>query len=412
MATCHVDLVPTLLSAAGIDAPNVRTELAERFSEVHPLPGRDLMGVVDGAEPTDPDRVAYMITRDAMLAGDTGASGVARARGMTKNPPAPLRIQLPAHVASNVEGVVTTVAETDATGGGGHRWKLVRTFDDPATWTEPHVRHLAANGPGGPAYRTEPLPDQWELYDLIADPIEAVNRCDDSGATPVFDHLSAVLIAERQRAVPERNEPWPYASTSGQARVRTKSAPPPARLLRGVLQRVGLHPDDEVDVDFDLAGRRALVIATNRGTLEVGKATGVFASEMTVPYYAFLDAGMDVDVASPNGGIIPVDPLSVKPVIRTAEDDRFLADDEFKGKVTESLAVGDLDVADYDIVFLAGGWGAAFDFATSEPLADAIDRGQRGRQRDRRDLPRAPGSGERASAPTAPRWSPAAASRP
>ena len=91
---------------------------------------------------------------------------------------------------------------------------------------------------------------------------------------------------------------------------------------------------------------------------------------MTVPYYAFLDAGMDVDVASPSGGVIPVDPLSVKPVVRTAEDDRFLADDEFKKKVTDSLAIGDLDMADYDIVFLAGGWGAAFDFGISEALAD------------------------------------------
>jgi putative intracellular protease/amidase len=172
--------------------------------------------------------------------------------------------------------------------------------------------------------------------------------------------------------MPQRNEPWPYESTTGSARPATKSAPPPARALRKVLQRVGLHPDDTTDAQFDLPGRRALVIATNHGTLEVGKATGVFASEMTVPYYAFLDAGMDVDVASPGGGIIPVDPLSVKPVIRTAEDDRFLADDEFKNKVTESLAVADLDMADYDIVYLAGGWGAAFDFATSKPLADAM----------------------------------------
>jgi putative intracellular protease/amidase len=98
----------------------------------------------------------------------------------------------------------------------------------------------------------------------------------------------------------------------------------------------------------------------------------VFASEMTVPYYAFLDAGMDVDIASPAGGVIPVDPQSIKPVIRTTEDDRFLADDEFRNQVTNSLAVGDLDMADYDIVFLAGGWGAAFDFGFSEPLAHKI----------------------------------------
>ncbi|MEZ5170577.1 MAG: type 1 glutamine amidotransferase domain-containing protein [Acidimicrobiia bacterium] len=90
---------------------------------------------------------------------------------------------------------------------------------------------------------------------------------------------------------------------------------------------------------------------------------------MTVPYYAFLDAGMDVDVASPAGGVIPVDPLSVRGVLRTDADDRFLADDELRQKVAESLSIGDLDMADYDIVYLAGGWGAAFDFGVSEELA-------------------------------------------
>ncbi|MGI8938905.1 MAG: type 1 glutamine amidotransferase domain-containing protein [Iamia sp.] len=91
-------------------------------------------------------------------------------------------------------------------------------------------------------------------------------------------------------------------------------------------------------------------------------------------YYLFSDAGMSVDIASPAGGLVPVDPLSIKPVIRSAEDDRFLADDELKDKVNQSWAVGDLDVADYDIVFLAGGWGAAFDFGDSQVLADQVSR--------------------------------------
>ena len=45
---------------------------------------------------------------------------------------------------------------------------------------------------------------------------------------------------------------------------------------------------------------------------------------------ALLDAGLDVDVASPRGGVIPVDPLSLRPVLRTEADDRFLADDRFR----------------------------------------------------------------------------------
>ena len=127
------------------------------------------------------------------------------------NPPAPLRIRVPAHTASNFEGLVVCVNDADAPGGAGHLWKLVRSFDDPATWTEPGVRHLAANGLGGEAYRTSPLDDQWELYDLTNDPIESDNRWTDPGLHDLRQHLRMQLKQARATSVPERNQPWPYA---------------------------------------------------------------------------------------------------------------------------------------------------------------------------------------------------------
>ena len=374
--TSHVDIVPTLLAAAGIDELIAANVLRLDFSEVHPLPGRNLMPVVDAPDTADSDRPVYLMTRDNMLEGDSGASGLARRLGRTTKPPAPLRIQVPAHVASNFEGLVVRVpADVD---GAGNLWKLVRTFDDPDTWTEPGVRHLAASGPGGDEYRTAALPDQWELYDLDNDPIETVNRWNDETASDVFAHMRTALQTERARAVPERNNPWPYASRRPTSGALMKTAPPPARLLRKVLQRAGMHPEDPDATTFDLAGKRALIVATNTAVMDIGKPTGVFASEMTVPYYAFLDAGMAVDVASPLGGVVPVDPQSIKPVIRCADDDRFLADDDFKAKVTKSLAIADLDMGDYDIVFLAGGWGAAFDFGFSEALGEKMTEANAG----------------------------------
>ena len=368
--TSHIDIVPTLLAAAGIDEAIAAGVLRQSFTEVHPLPGFNLMPVVDDPTRADRDRAVYLMTRDNMLEGDSGLSGLARRLGRVDKPPAPIRIQVPAHVASNFEGLIRRVE--------GTLWKLVRTFDDPATWTQPGVRHLAANGPGGEEYRTRALPDQWELYDLDTDPIEAVNRWRDESAAGVFNHLRTALAEERMRAVPKRNTPWPYAPrrpTGGTTEMnRAKTPPPPARLLRRLLQKAGMHPDDTetLEIDADLGGRRALVVATNTAVMDIGKPTGVFASEMTVPYYAFLDAGMIVDVASPKGGVIPVDPQSIKPVLRTADDDRFLADPEFRAKVTDSLAIGELDMNDYDIVFLAGGWGAAFDFGFSDVLATKV----------------------------------------
>ena len=209
--TSHVDLVPTLLGAAGIDVDAIAGTLRESFSEVHPLPGRNLMSVVDGA-PADDDRAVYLMTRDNMLEGDSGASGLGRMLKQTTNPPAPLRIRIPAHTAANFEGLVIRVSDDDAPGGAGHLWKLVRSFDDPATWTEPGVRHFAANGLGGDVYRTSPLDDQWELYDLTADPIEADNRWADPALFEVRGYLRMQLKESRAASVPERNNPWPYAS--------------------------------------------------------------------------------------------------------------------------------------------------------------------------------------------------------
>jgi arylsulfatase A-like enzyme/putative intracellular protease/amidase len=369
--TSHLDLVPTLLAAAGIDETTVGKRLRKDFSEVHELPGRNLLPLVDGEPAPDAaSRAVYLLTRDNMLEGDSGASGLARRLRKTANPPVPLRIQVAAHAASNFEGVVARVDSSEATRGAGHLWKLVRTFDDPATWTSPGVAHLAANGIGGAVYRRNPLPDEWELYDLDDDPIEAVNRAADEKYRQVFEHLKHRLKEERAANVPERNHPWPYVARN--ATPAMKRPPRPARMIRRLVRGIGMHPELPEPETFDLPGRRALVIGTNHGVLDVGKATGVFSSELTVPYYAFLDAGMDVHVASPRGGAIPVDPMSLKPVIRCAADDRFLADDTLRRKVNESLAVGDVFVEDYDLVYLAGGWGAAFDFATSEELADAV----------------------------------------
>ncbi|MGV0160430.1 sulfatase-like hydrolase/transferase [Mycobacterium colombiense] len=226
--TSHVDLVPTLLGAAGIDVDAVAATLAESFSEVHRLPGRDLMPIVDGAA-ADETRAVYLMTRDNMLEGDSGASGLARQLKRTVNPPAPLRIRIPAHTASNFEGLVVRVDEATAAGGGGHLWKLVRTFDDPGTWTEPGVRHLAANGLGGEAYRTSPVDDQWELYDLTTDPIEAANRWTDPLLHDLRQHLRTQLKHVRASSIPERNNPWPYASR--------RPAPARTRRLRAFRRR-------------------------------------------------------------------------------------------------------------------------------------------------------------------------------
>lgn len=143
-----------------------------------------------------------------------------------------------------------------------------------------------------------------------------------------------------------------------------------------IMQALGVHPEYHGPT-YTAEGMKALIVTTSHGILSRpsetdGNPTGVFASEMTHPYYVFLEAGMDVDVASIEGGEIPIDPISFSYAIISDEDRRFRNDAVFRAKAENSIRIDDVDFADYDVVFLAGGWGAAYDLAQSEVLARKI----------------------------------------
>ena len=147
--------------------------------------------------------------------------------------------------------------------------------------------------------------------------------------------------------------------------------------LPTILHKAGLHPVYDGEAVQLPAGKRALIIATNQAVLSApgettGDATGVMASEMTHPYYRFLDAGMQVDLASVKGGKIPVDPQTLNRILKTPEDDRFLADPAFLAKVENSMRIDDVDFTQYDIIFMSGGWGAAYDLGYSPVLAEKV----------------------------------------
>lgn len=140
------------------------------------------------------------------------------------------------------------------------------------------------------------------------------------------------------------------------------------------LRAMGLHPHySGPKVRFP--GGKALIITTSHDRLgDKGSKTGVFASEMTAPYYEFSDGGMKVDLASIKGGQIPIDSLSFKWFIKSSYDERYLKDREFQRKVNQSLRIDNLDFTGYDIIYLAGGWGAAYDLGFSEVLGRKISQ--------------------------------------
>ena len=144
--------------------------------------------------------------------------------------------------------------------------------------------------------------------------------------------------------------------------------------LPDLLRVLGLHPHFKGNV-YDLIGKRALIITTSHDKFDHnGKKTGVFASEMTTPYYEFSDANMKVDLASIKGGVIPIEPISLKYPIASDSDKRYLKDKDFQKKVKESFNISDVDFNQYDLIFMAGGWGAAYDLGQSEILGEKITK--------------------------------------
>lgn len=142
--------------------------------------------------------------------------------------------------------------------------------------------------------------------------------------------------------------------------------------LPSLLNLLGFHRHYEIP-EFEIRGKRALVVTTSHDTLgDPSRKTGVAASEMTIPYYAFLDAGLEVDLASIKGGKIPVDPVTFGWPIATREDRRFKNDATAMSKLNDSIPISEVDADDYDVVFVAGGWGAAYDLLPSDELADVI----------------------------------------
>lgn len=155
--------------------------------------------------------------------------------------------------------------------------------------------------------------------------------------------------------------------------------------LPTILHKSGLHPEYAGPL-IDLPGKRALIVTTSHGVLSApgeteGDVTGLLSSEMTHPYYAFLDGGMEVDLASIQGGEIPMDPTSFFYMIKSPEDERYLIDAVAQAKVKNSIPIAEVDIDQYDIVFISGGFGAAYDLAQSPALADKVSEAYYGDKR-------------------------------
>ncbi len=121
---------------------------------------------------------------------------------------------------------------------------------------------------------------------------------------------------------------------------------------------------------------KILMILTSHASMgEPARATGVWFEELSTPYYAFVDAGAQVDLASIAGGRIPVDPHSLEGDAKhVASVERFLQDPAAMGKLENSLNLDQVSQEGYSAVFLPGGHGTMWDLPASLRLADLLSQ--------------------------------------
>lgn len=107
-----------------------------------------------------------------------------------------------------------------------------------------------------------------------------------------------------------------------------------------------------------------LMVLTSHDMLgNTGRKTGFWLEEFCAPYYTFLDAGASVTVASPKGGMPPLDPKSDTPEGQTDLTRRFKKDPGTQAVLARTAKLRDMRAQDYDAIFYPGGHGPLWDLA-------------------------------------------------
>ncbi|HEY8143240.1 MAG TPA: type 1 glutamine amidotransferase domain-containing protein [Kofleriaceae bacterium] len=110
-----------------------------------------------------------------------------------------------------------------------------------------------------------------------------------------------------------------------------------------------------------MSSKKALIVVTSHDRLgDTGKQTGYYLPEVTHPYYALIDAGFDVDLASPRGGAAPMDPSSGDR--KDPANARFLDTPADRDKTSRTTRLADVAGSAYDAILFAGGHGTMWDF--------------------------------------------------
>ena len=116
--------------------------------------------------------------------------------------------------------------------------------------------------------------------------------------------------------------------------------------------------------------KRILMVLTSHDRLgDTGEPTGFWLEELAAPYYACLDAGAEVVLASPKGGQPPLDPKSDAEDSQTDATLRFKKDTKAQQALANTHRLSEVSADDFDAIFYPGGHGPLWDLVED---ADSI----------------------------------------
>lgn len=112
--------------------------------------------------------------------------------------------------------------------------------------------------------------------------------------------------------------------------------------------------------------KKILMVLTSHDELgSTDHKTGFWVEEFAAPYYAFIDAGVEVTLATPLGGQAPVDPNSTLSDFQTSATHRYDDDAEAQAKIANTEKLSAMSEADFDGVFYPGGHGPLWDLTSN-----------------------------------------------
>src|SRR4051794_30506078 len=117
---------------------------------------------------------------------------------------------------------------------------------------------------------------------------------------------------------------------------------------------------------------KILMVLTSHDQLgDTGRKTGFWLEEFAAPYFVFRDAGVELTLASPQGGQPPIDPKSDLPENQTPAMTRFKQDRVAQDALSLTRKLSEMKSEDFDTIFYVGGHGPMWDLADN-PISIAL----------------------------------------